>query len=150
MLLLSYTGCFTFMKWFELLRHEYKCPTVMLQIPYQGDGKITKNMRDFVVKQLKEEVIPMFEKVSGVKFDIDRLREYLKNSAAEDNLVGAREREEPSVPDRCLLRRRVLHRPGCSPPSAALPTRSSTTTWCARRSSSASARARARSRPKAT
>jgi len=87
-LLLSYTGCFTFMKWFELLRHEYKCPTVMLQIPYQGDGKITKNMRDFVVKQLKEEVIPMFEKVSGVKFDIDRLREYLKNSAkAEDNLV---------------------------------------------------------------
>ena len=37
MLLLSYTGCFTFMKWFELLRHEYKCPTVMLQIPYQGD-----------------------------------------------------------------------------------------------------------------
>ena len=88
MLLLSYTGCFTFMKWFELLRHEYKCPTVMLQIPYQGDGKITKNMRDFVVKQLKEEVIPMFEKVSGVKFDIDRLREYLKNSAkAEDNLV---------------------------------------------------------------
>lgn len=88
MLLLSYTGCFTFMKWFELLRHEYKCPTVMLQIPYQGDGKITKNMRDFVVKQLKEEVIPMFERVSGVKFDIDRLREYLKNSAkAEDNLV---------------------------------------------------------------
>ena len=88
MLLLSYTGCFTFMKWFELLRHEYKCPTVMLQIPYQGDGKITKNMRDFVVKQLKEEVIPMFEKVSGVKFDIDRPREYLKNSAkAEDNLV---------------------------------------------------------------
>ncbi|SEF45025.1 benzoyl-CoA reductase subunit B [Thauera chlorobenzoica] len=88
MLLLSYTGCFTFMKWFELLRHEYKCPTVMLQIPYQGDGKITKNMRDFVVKQLKEEVIPMFEQVSGVKFDIDRLREYLKNSAkAEDNLV---------------------------------------------------------------
>ena len=88
MLLLSYTGCFTFMKWFELLRHEYKCPTVMLQIPYQGDGKITKNMRDFVVKQLKEEVIPMFEKVSGVKFDIDRLREYLRNSAkAEDNLV---------------------------------------------------------------
>lgn len=88
MLLLSYTGCFTFMKWFELLRHEYKCPTVMLQIPYQGDGKITKNMRDFVVKQLKEEVIPMFEKVSGVKFDIDRLREYLRNSAkAEDSLV---------------------------------------------------------------
>jgi benzoyl-CoA reductase subunit B len=87
-LLLSYTGCFTFMKWFELLRDEYGCETVMLQVPYEGDGKITKNMRDYVVKQLKEEVIPTLERVSGVKFDIDRLREYLRNSAkAEDNLV---------------------------------------------------------------
>ena len=87
-LLLSYTGCFTFMKWFELLRHEYGCETVMLQVPYEGDGKVTKNMRDFVVKQLKQEVIPTLERVSGVKFDIDRLREYLKQSAtAEDNLV---------------------------------------------------------------
>ena len=88
LLLLSYTGCFTFMKWFELLRHEYGCETVMLQVPYEGDGKVTKNMRDFVVKQLKQEVIPALERVSGVKFDIDRLREYLKQSAAaEDNLV---------------------------------------------------------------
>ncbi|ROR32480.1 benzoyl-CoA reductase subunit B [Inmirania thermothiophila] len=88
LLLLSYTGCFTFMKWFELLRHEYKCPTVMLHIPYQGDGRITPEMVKYVVKQLREEVIPAMEKVSGVKFDIDRLREYLRESAkAEDNLV---------------------------------------------------------------
>ncbi|MDH3451492.1 MAG: benzoyl-CoA reductase subunit B [Gammaproteobacteria bacterium] len=88
LLLLSYTGCFTFMKWFELLRHEYGCETVMLQVPYEGDGQITRNMRDYVVKQLKDVVIPAFERVSGVKFDIDRLREYLKQSAeAEDNLV---------------------------------------------------------------
>ena len=88
LLMLSYTGCFTFMKWFELLRHEYGCETVMLQVPYEGDGQITRNMRDYVVKQLKEVVIPAFERVSGVKFDIDRLREYLKRSAeAEDNLV---------------------------------------------------------------
>jgi len=88
LLLLSYTGCYTFMKWFELLRHEYKCPTVMLQVPYQGDGEVTQTMIDYVAKQLREEVIPMMEKVSGVKFDIDRLREMLKLSAeAEDNLV---------------------------------------------------------------
>ncbi|MBF0334984.1 MAG: 2-hydroxyacyl-CoA dehydratase, partial [Alphaproteobacteria bacterium] len=37
-LLLSYTGCYTFMKWFELLRAEYKCPTLMLHVPYEGDG----------------------------------------------------------------------------------------------------------------
>ena len=87
-LLLSYTGCFTFMKWFELLREQYKCETIMLHTPYMGDGKITPNMVEYMVKQLKEEVIPKLERVSGVKFDIDRLREYLKKSAAaEDDLV---------------------------------------------------------------
>ncbi|MDP7600331.1 MAG: benzoyl-CoA reductase subunit B, partial [Rhodospirillales bacterium] len=80
----------TFLKWFELLREQYKCPTVMLHVPYQGDGKgqITQSMRDYVVKQIKEEVIPIMEQVSGVKFDIDKLRELMRNSAkAEDNLV---------------------------------------------------------------
>ncbi len=87
-LLLSYTGCFTFMKWFELLREQYKCETIMLHTPYMGDGKITKNMTEYMVKQLKDEVIPKLERVSGVKFDIDRLREYLKKSVkAEDDLV---------------------------------------------------------------
>ena len=76
------------MKWFELLRHEYKCETTMLHVPYQGDGKITKHMRDYVVKQLKEETIPALERVSGVKFDIDRLRDNLRESAkAEGDLV---------------------------------------------------------------
>jgi len=87
-LLLSYTGCFTFMKWFELVRDQYDCETAMLHVPYQADGKITDNMRDFVVMQLKEQVIPTLERVSGVKFDIDRLRENLRESAkAEDDLV---------------------------------------------------------------
>jgi benzoyl-CoA reductase subunit B len=87
-LLLSYTGCFTFMKWFELVRDQYDCETAMLHVPYQADGKITDNMRNFVVTQIKEQVIPTLERVSGVKFDIDRLREYLKESAkAEEDLV---------------------------------------------------------------
>lgn len=87
-LLLSYTGCFTFMKWFELIRHKYGCETVMLHVPYQGDGKIAPSMRDYVVKQLKDTVIPTLERVSGVKFDIDRLREYMKESQkAEEDLV---------------------------------------------------------------
>lgn len=88
LLLLSYTGCFTFMKWFELLRDQYGCRTVMLHVPYEGDGKATKNMRDYVVRQLKDEVIPTLEEISGVKFDIDRLRENLRRSAAaEENFV---------------------------------------------------------------
>ena len=88
LLLLSYTGCFTFMKWFELLRDQYGCRTTLLHVPYEGDGEITQNMRDYVVKQIKEEVIPALEDVSGIKFDIDRLRENLKNSAvAEEDFV---------------------------------------------------------------
>ena len=88
-LLLSYTGCFTFTKWFELLREQYRCETIMLHTPDMGDGKITKNMIEYMVKQLREEVIPKLERISGVKFDIDRLRKYLKKSAlAEDDLVG--------------------------------------------------------------
>ncbi|OGP33624.1 MAG: benzoyl-CoA reductase subunit B [Deltaproteobacteria bacterium GWC2_65_14] len=88
LLLLSYTGCFTFMKWFELLREQYQCPTVMLHVPYAADGKPTKNMRDYIVSQLRQEVIPLLERVSGIRFDIDRLRGYLrKSAAAEDDLV---------------------------------------------------------------
>jgi len=88
LLLLSYTGCFTFMKWFELLREQYKCETAMLHVPYQGDGRISKNMISYVVKQLREEVIPKLERVSGVKFDIDRLRENMARSArAEEDFV---------------------------------------------------------------
>ncbi len=87
-LLLSYTGCFTFMKWFELLREQYQCETVMLHTPYLGDGKITPDMVQYMVKQLKQEVIPTLERVSGVKFDIDRLRENLRKSArAEEDHV---------------------------------------------------------------
>jgi benzoyl-CoA reductase subunit B len=87
-LLLSYTGCFTFMKWFELLRERYQCETIMLHTPYLGDGKITPNMVEYMVKQIKTEVIPKLERISGVKFDIDRLREYLRRSAeAEEDLV---------------------------------------------------------------
>ncbi|MCC7011247.1 MAG: benzoyl-CoA reductase subunit B [Planctomycetes bacterium] len=88
LLLLSYTGCFTFMKWFELLRQEYKCPTVMLHVPYQADGQVTASMRKYIVDQLVKKVIPSLERASGKKFDIDKLREQMRASAqAEDDLV---------------------------------------------------------------
>ena len=68
------------MKWFELIRHKYGCETVMLHVPYQGEGHIAPNMREYVVRQLKDTVIPTLERISGVKFDIDRLRQYMKES----------------------------------------------------------------------
>lgn len=87
-LLLSYTGCFTFVKWFELLREEYHCPVVMLHVPYQADGRITDAMREYVVGQLRHRVIPALERISGRPYDEDRLRACLALSArAEDDLV---------------------------------------------------------------
>ena len=66
LLLLSYTGCFTFMKWFELLREEYDCPVVMLHVPYQGDGAITASHAPVRrASSSSEKVIPALEKISG-------------------------------------------------------------------------------------
>lgn len=89
LLLLSYTGCYTFMKWFELLREEYGCPTVFLQVPYQGDGSQSPAMRAYVARQIRESLIPALEKVTGHRYDEDRLRENLvRSAAAEDDLVA--------------------------------------------------------------
>lgn len=87
LLLLSYTGCFTFLKWFELLKKEYDCPIVMLQVPYQADGKITPEMRDYVTKQLAEVVVPALEEVSERKLDRGRLEELLESSARAEELL---------------------------------------------------------------
>lgn len=89
LLLLSYTGCYTFMKWFELLREHYRCPTVFLQIPYQGGGRQLPEHRDYIVRQLREDVIPALEAVTGRLFDEETLRRMLARSArAEDDLVA--------------------------------------------------------------
>ncbi len=102
LLLLSYTGCFTFMKWFEILREEYGAPSVMLQVPYQADGRYTPAMRDYVVRQLEEVVIPALEELTGKSYDEDKLKELLARSAkAEDDLVWVLEsaKRKPSPID---------------------------------------------------
>jgi len=102
LLLLSYTGCFTFMKWFELLREHYHCPVAMLHVPYQPNGVITDAMRTYVVEQLKTQVIPAMERVAGRKLDTEELAARLRRSAeAEDDLVAVWEsgRHRPSPID---------------------------------------------------
>ncbi|MCA9727269.1 MAG: benzoyl-CoA reductase subunit B [Candidatus Eisenbacteria bacterium] len=102
LLLLSYTGCYTFMKWFELLREHYGCPTVFLQVPYQGDGRLAPEHRAYLMEQIRTEVIPALENVTGRKYDEDRLRHYLSLSRqAEDDLVAVLEtaKRKPSPID---------------------------------------------------
>ncbi len=88
LLLLSYTGCFTFMKWFESLEDLYPgVPVAMLHTPYQENGEITEEMTSYMVKQLKEEVIPKMEKVSGIKYDESKLKGILENAAKAEDLI---------------------------------------------------------------
>ena len=102
LLLLSYTGCYTFMKWFELLREEYDCPTVFLQVPYQGDGRLAPEHRSYIEEQLRTEVIPALERVTGRAYDEDRLRSHLALSRqSEDDLVAVLQsaKQKPSPID---------------------------------------------------
>ncbi len=92
LLLLSYTGCFTFLKWFELLRERYDCPVAMLHVPYQSHGEIEPGMVEYVVEQIKNEIIPKLEAVTGRKYDQEKMQEYLRLSAtAEEDLVSVLE-----------------------------------------------------------
>ncbi|MCF6342787.1 MAG: benzoyl-CoA reductase subunit B [Bacteroidales bacterium] len=88
LLLLSYTGCFTFMKWFENLKRLYPgVPVAMLHTPYQEDKQIKPEMTQYMVKQLKEEVIPKMEQVSGVKYDEEKLKGILRNSSKVEDAI---------------------------------------------------------------
>ncbi len=88
LLLLSYTGCFTFMKWFENLERMYPgVPVALIHTPYQEDGQIKPEMTEYMVKQLTDEVIPKLEKVSGKKLDVDKLKDILRNSAEAEELI---------------------------------------------------------------
>jgi benzoyl-CoA reductase subunit B len=100
LLLLSYTGCFVFMKWFELLKERYKCPVVMLHVPYQPDGQVSEAMLDYVVDQIRTRLVPELERISGRRYDEADLASRLALSArAEEDLVhvleSARHRPSP-------------------------------------------------------
>jgi len=88
LLLCAYSGCFTFMKWFEILKKMFDCPIVMVHVPYQADGEITDGMRKYVTDQLKAEYIPVMEKLTGKKYDQDKMEKMMElSSSAEDDLV---------------------------------------------------------------
>lgn len=88
LLLLSYTGCFVFMKWFENLNHLYpEAEIALLHIPYQGGGRIEPHMVDYITDQLESEVIPKLEQVSGKKFDPAKLESKLALSAQAEDLL---------------------------------------------------------------
>jgi benzoyl-CoA reductase subunit B len=64
----------------------------MLHVPYQGEGRITDSMRQYVVEQLQRDVIPLMESITGNRYSEAELSRRLAHSArAEDDLVAVLE-----------------------------------------------------------
>jgi benzoyl-CoA reductase subunit B len=82
-------ACNTYIKWAEIWERMYGCPTVTIDVPgsraagrqtWPGDPDF-ENDRRYVAAQIRE-LIPLLERVTGVRFDVDRLRENLKHANA--------------------------------------------------------------------
>jgi benzoyl-CoA reductase subunit B len=82
-------ACNTYIKWAEIWERMYHIPTFALDVPgsraaggqtWPGDADFEGDRR-YVEGQIRE-LIPALEKVSGVKFDIDRLRETMGHANA--------------------------------------------------------------------
>jgi len=77
-------ACNTYLKWAEIWERMYGTPVVAIDVPgtrrsdritWPGDPDFDRD-RDYVVQQLRE-LIPVCERVSGRRFDVDRLREHM-------------------------------------------------------------------------
>lgn len=87
----NFVGCNVYIKWFEHCASMLDVPMVMLDIPFLREDMPSKEDIDYVTCQLRE-LIDHCEKLTGKKFDIDRLREILKYSArAEQGWTRAKE-----------------------------------------------------------
>jgi benzoyl-CoA reductase subunit B len=80
-------ACNTYVKWGEIWERMYGMPSFTLDVPGSRAADLSPAPRDgafqndlrYVLAQLKE-LIALCETVSGVRFDVDRLRESLTNA----------------------------------------------------------------------
>lgn len=100
LLVCNYSGCNTYIKWFEALAEKYNARVFMLDVPYRRTGEeMRPEDLQYVLLQL-EQLAVVCSEISGVPFDLDRLRQTLEFSrAAEDLWVrilhSARHRPSP-------------------------------------------------------
>jgi benzoyl-CoA reductase subunit B len=80
LIICNFVGCNVYIKWFEHCASMMNVPMVMLDIPFLREATPSKDDIKYVMCQLHE-LIGACEKLTGKKFDIDRLREILRYSA---------------------------------------------------------------------
>jgi len=99
LLVCNYSGCNTYIKWFEALAELYGARLFLLDVPYRRTGETQRpEDLDYVVAQL-EQLAAVCAEITGRRYDPDRLSEALALSrAAEDLWVRILEsaRHQPS------------------------------------------------------
>ncbi len=85
LLLCTYAGCATYVKWFEAVSRMYDVPIVFLDVPYYQEEGWTKEGMKYVMGQL-EELIEVCERITGRKYDEDRLREAIELARQAEDL----------------------------------------------------------------
>jgi benzoyl-CoA reductase subunit B len=97
-LVCNFSGCNTFIKWFEALAFFHDTPMYLLDVPYVRQPTPRKEDVDYVEAQLWE-LVAFLEERTGQSFDKDRFREIIRLSRAAEDLwaeILAMAREVPS------------------------------------------------------
>ncbi|MCY0877560.1 MAG: 2-hydroxyacyl-CoA dehydratase family protein [Firmicutes bacterium] len=87
LLLANYVGCQVYWQWWEQLEDFSHAPLYLLDVPFSRsrDGLPTPDDIAYVVRQLRE-LIPILERLSGRRYDPDRLRQVLQLSRETEEL----------------------------------------------------------------
>jgi benzoyl-CoA reductase subunit B len=98
LLVCTYSGCNTYIKWFEALATRFDVPLFMLDVPHHRGAPSAQDLR-YVVRQL-EELIALCERITGISYDEARLKQILALSAEaeeawEQIVTSAKRRPSP-------------------------------------------------------
>ena len=85
LLVCNYSGCNTFIKWFEALAHFYGAEVYLLDIPYVRGGGVSPSDVDYVVAQLRE-LAEVCARIRGVPFEEAALERIVGQSRAAEDL----------------------------------------------------------------
>jgi benzoyl-CoA reductase subunit B len=85
LLVCNFSGCNTFIKWFEALADFYEAPMFLLDIPYVRDRESYEQDVEYVTQQLWD-LVAYCEELSGVTFNESSLREALEYSRQAEDL----------------------------------------------------------------
>ena len=85
LLVCTYSGCNTYIKLFEALAAHFNCPLYMFDVPFsRGTETHAADIR-YMVSEMKE-LIAICEKITGKKYDEDKLKALLRNSRDAEDL----------------------------------------------------------------